>query len=260
MAAPGWLTARPFAHRGLHDTAKAPPGNPNGDAASGIVENTPSAFAAAIAGGYGIECDLRLSADGEVMVFHDATLERLTESRGALAGKTAAALRNIPFKRTSDRMLSLPELCDMVGGRVPLLLELKSDFDASLALPAALSRIVRSYSGPAAAMSFDPHQVAALRALAPSLPRGIVAERRYDHVEWAGLPAAARFCLPYLLHAPRTRPHFVAYAIDDLPAFAPLIARRLFGLPLLVWTVRTPAQQACARRWADQMIFEGFRP
>jgi glycerophosphoryl diester phosphodiesterase len=157
-------------------------------------------------------------------------------------------------------MLSLRELCGMVEGRVPLLLELKSAFDGSPALPAAVAQILQSYRGPAAAMSFDPDQVAALRAVAPALPRGIVAERRYDYPEWAALPAAMRRSLPHLLHAPRTRPHFVAYAVDDLPALAPLAARWLFGRPLLVWTVRTPAQQACARHWADQMIFEGFRP
>ena len=64
------LTARPIAHRGLHD------------APSGVIENTPSAFRAAIASGYGIECDLQVSADGEAMVYHDDVLGRLTDHHG----------------------------------------------------------------------------------------------------------------------------------------------------------------------------------
>lgn len=248
MAGLDWLTARPVAHRGLHDAGK------------GIVENTPSAFAAAIAGNYAIECDLRLSSDGEAMVFHDRTLDRLTEATGEIINVPAAELTRLAFKSTSERMLTLPQLCELVGGRMPLILEMKSDFDVERRLPARLAEVLASYSGPVAAMSFDPDQVAALAALAPGLPRGIVAERRYDHPEWTALTAARRFSLAHLLHAGRSRPHFIAYAVNDLPAVAPLAARWLFGVPLLTWTVRTDAQRACARRWADQMIFEGFRP
>jgi len=248
MAGLDWLTARPVAHRGLHDSGKS------------IVENTPSAFKAAIEGTYAIECDLRLSADGEAMVFHDRTLERLTESRGEVITRTAADLGQVVFKGTRDRMLTLPQLCDLVGGRVALLLEMKGEFDGDRRLPVRVAEVLRSYSGPVAVMSFDPDQIAGLIAVAPGLPRGIVAERHYDHSEWAALTAGRRFSLAHLLHAARTRPHFIAYAVNDLPAAAPLAARWLFGLPLLTWTVRTDAQRACARRWADQMIFEGFRP
>src|ERR1700757_2744646 len=107
---PDWLTARPVAHRGLHDAQK------------GIIENTPSAFHAAITGGYGIECDLQISADGEAMVHHDDALGRLTDGEGRLDTMTAAALKRVTFKGTSDRMLTLGELCDLVGGRTTLLI------------------------------------------------------------------------------------------------------------------------------------------
>jgi glycerophosphoryl diester phosphodiesterase len=248
MAGLDWLTARPVAHRGLHD------------ASHGVIENTPAAFAAAIAGSYAIECDLQLSADGEAMVFHDRTLERLTEATGAVASKSAAELSQIAFKGTPDHMLTLAQLCDLVHGRVPLILEMKSAFDGDARLPARVADVLRTYAGPVAAMSFDPEQIAALGLHAPGLPRGIVAESRYDHPEWSQLRPADRRRLAHLLHAGRTRPHFVAYAVNDLPAAAPLIARWLFGLPLLTWTVRTDAQRTRAKRWADQIIFEGFRP
>ena len=242
-----WLTARPVAHRGLHD------------AANGVIENTASAFAAAIAGNYAIECDLRLSADGEAMVYHDAALGRVASGSGSLADMKAADLQRMPFKQTGDRMLTLGELCDLVGGHVTLLLEMKSGFDGDRRLPMRVAEVLQKYAGPVAAMSFDPNQIMALRKLAPGLPRGIVAERWYTHKEWPQLSAGERRILGNLLHAFRTRPHFVAYAVRDLPATAPLLARYLFGLPLLTWTVRDESDRRRAR-WADQMIFEGFRP
>jgi glycerophosphoryl diester phosphodiesterase len=243
-----WLTARPVAHRGLHD------------AAAGIIENTPSAFAAAIAGGFAIECDVQLSADGEAMVHHDDALGRLTEGSAALATQTAADLKQVPFRATADRMLDLRGLCDLVAGRVPLIVEIKSQFDGDTRLTARVASVLQTYAGPVAAMSFDPAQVAALRALAPYLPRGIVAERHYDEADWGPLPAALRRRMAHLLHLPETQPHFIAYAVNDLPALAPWLARGIFGLKLLTWTVRTPEQRQRAAKWADQVIFEGWRP
>ena len=244
MGALDWLVARPIAHRGLHGP--------------GAVENTATAFTAAIAAGYGIECDCQVSADGEAMVYHDDALGRVTEGSGALAQTSAAALKTITFKNTSDRMFTLAELCDLVGGRVPLLIELKSHFDGDKRLVERIAAVLTSYRGPVAAMSFDPELVGTLRRIAPRLARGIVAQRRYS--DWVDLPARPRRCMTHMLHLPRTRPHFVAYAIRDLPAFAPLAMRSILGMPLLTWTVRTQAEHATAIRWADQMIFEGWCP
>jgi glycerophosphoryl diester phosphodiesterase len=243
-----WLIARPVAHRGLHD------------AAAGVIENMPAAFAAAIAGNYAIETDLQVTADGEAMVHHDASLGRLTEGTGELRAMTAADLKRVTFRATSERMLTLGELCDLVGGRVALVIELKSRFDGERRLAARTAEVLAGYRGPAAAMSFDPRQVEALHEAAPDLPRGIVAERWYEDPDWAPLSAAQKQILGNLLHGFRTRPHFVAYDIEGLPALAPLTARYLFGLPLLTWTVRTAEQRQRAARWASQMIFEGFRP
>ena len=243
-----WLTARPIAHRGLHD------------AAAGVIENTPSAFAAAIAGNYGIECDLQISADGDAMVHHDDVLGRLTEGTGRLAGMTATALKAARFKATGDRMLTLGELCELVAGRTALVLELKSRFDGNTWLVTRIASVLAGYAGPVAVMSFDPNMIAAMRAAAPHVPRGIVAERHYAHQEWSGLPLTRKFVMAHLLHFARTRPQFVAYAVGDLPAPAPFLAHRVFGLPLLAWTVRSDEDRRRAQRYADQMIFEGWRP
>jgi glycerophosphoryl diester phosphodiesterase len=248
VRAPDWLTARPVAHRGLHDAAR------------GNIENMPAAAEAAIAGNFSIECDIQLTADGEVMVHHDDVLGRLTEGSGALLAMTAAELKSVKFKDTSERMMSLGDLCALVSGRVPLVIEVKSHFDGDRRLVRRMAQVLASYSGPAAGMSFDPDQVLALRETIPELPRGIVAQRNYDDGYWTKLTPEQRRSMLYLRHAFRTRPHFVAYWVNELPAPAPWIDRNIFGLPLLTWTVRTPEQRARAARYADQMIFEGFVP
>jgi glycerophosphoryl diester phosphodiesterase len=248
MRAPDWLTARPVAHRGLHDRTR------------GIVENMPGAAQAAIDANFSIECDIQLTADGEAMVHHDDALGRLTEGSGALLGMTAAELKAVKFKDTSERMMSLGDLCALVKGRVPLVIEVKSHFDGDRKLVKRMAEALAAYSGPAVGMSFDPDQVLALREIMPELPRGIIAQRNYDDDYWKDLAPEQRRGMLHLRHAFRTRPHFVAYWIDQLPAPAPWIARNLFGLPLLTWTVRTHEQRERAARHADQMIFEGFRP
>jgi glycerophosphoryl diester phosphodiesterase len=243
-----WLTAQPIAHRGLHN------------AAAGVIENTASAFDAAIASHYGIETDLQISADGEAMVHHDDALGRLTDGSGRLADMQASDIQAVRFKTGQDRILTLGQLCQRVAGRATLVLELKSRLDGDLRLVRRCADVLAGYAGPVAVMSFDPAMIEAVRKIAPGLPRGIVAEHHYDHGEWDRLPRSEKRRMAHLLHAIRTRPHFVAYAVKDLPATAPLVARWVFGLKLLTWTVRNEQARRRAARWADQMIFEGMRP
>jgi glycerophosphoryl diester phosphodiesterase len=248
VPAPDWLTARPVAHRGLHDRI------------SGIIENMPGAAQAAIAGHFGIECDIQLSADGEAMVHHDDALGRLTEGMGDLLGLTCRELQAVKFKDTAEQMMTLGDLCALVDGRVPIIIELKSHFDGDRKLVTRMAQVLQTYAGPVAGMSFDPDQVVALREIMPGLLRGIVAERQYTEADWPEASPAQRRGMLHLRHALRTRPQFVAYWVNELPSPAPWIARHVFGLPLLTWTVRTPEQRERAARYADQMIFEGFQP
>jgi glycerophosphoryl diester phosphodiesterase len=244
-----WLTAKPIAHRGLHDTAL------------GLIENTAGAVRAAVAAGYGIEVDLQISADGEAMVHHDAELGRLTEGKDRLDQLTAAALKQIAFRGSAERIITLGELCELINGRVPMLLELKSRFDGDGRLPLRVAAVLAGYGGPAAPMSFDPMQLSWLRQKAPGLPRGIVAAKYRPHPYWDQMPAWLRDGMGSLLPAALTaRPHFVAYAFNDLPALAPWLARHVSCLPLMTWVVRSEAERQRALRSADQIIFEGFRP
>ena len=248
MRAPDWLAARPVAHRGLHDISR------------GIVENMPGAVQAAIAGNFSIEVDIQLSADGEAMVHHDHALGRLTEATGPLVEKTATELKALTFKDTAERMMSLSDLCGLVAGRVPLVIEVKSHFDGDRKLVKRMAEVLASYQGPAAGMSFDPDQVVALRQLLPSRPRGIVAQRSYEDEYWNYLTQDQRDSMLYLRHGLQTQPHFVAFKVDHLPAPAPWLARNVFGCALLGWTVRTGEQRTRVGQYADQMIFEGFVP
>jgi glycerophosphoryl diester phosphodiesterase len=243
-----WLTARPIAHRALHDAAR------------GVIENTAGAVRAAIAANYGIEVDVQVSRDGEAMVHHDDVLGRLTEGEGRLDQFTAAELKRVAFRGSDEHMMTLGELCDLVGGRITMLIELKGRFDGDGRLPERVAAVLEAYRGPVGPMSFDPRQLARLRQISPRLTRGIIAAKYRPHPYWDLMPAWMRLGMGYLLTALTTQPEFVAYAVADLPALAPLFARHVFGLPLLTWAVRTTAERQTAARWADQMIFEGFRP
>lgn len=248
MVREDWLTARPIAHRGLHGLE------------TGAVENSLSAAEAAIAHGYAIEADLQLAADGVVMVFHDATLQRMANAEGALARRTSEELATVTLRGGSETIPTLSALLETVAGRTPLFLELKTGWQREPlpALALKTAETLAGYDGPVAIMSFDPELVVASRRLQGERPHGIVACDLSNAREAPGLSLLERFALTHLLHAPRSRPDFVAYSVRDLPAIAPSLLRRAFSTPLLCWTVRTGADRAKAERVADQIIFESF--
>ena len=279
LNAPDWLVSRPIAHRGLHD------------AANGVIENTLAAAEAAIGQGFAIECDVQLSADEEVFVFHDDALDRLTDKTGALGAKSAAEIRKARivapdsgdavrgastdggplrhFGRARRAQLQAPiptlsEFLARVAARVPIVCELKSRFDSDWRIGDRVAALAASYDGPLALKSFDPDLVAYLRLRHPLLgpggrpcPIGIVAEATYDDPYWAFLaPDQKRACESFD-HRGRSEPDFLSWNVDDLPHRTPFLEKALHGLPVMTWTVRTPAQREAALKWADQIVFEG---
>jgi glycerophosphoryl diester phosphodiesterase len=229
-----WLTARPIAHRGLHDSSR------------GVPENSLAAFSAAVEAHYAIECDLHLSADSIPVVFHDNDLARLCGQQGGVRDRTASELGDLRLGGTPEWIPTLDELLALVEGRVPLVLELKHIRERDAGLAWEVVERLKRYAGPAALMSFDSALIADIRAADPSLPRGLTAA--------GGFRAA-----PIHTHtALRLGVDFISYCIDDLPTPMPILARRLFGIPLICWTVRTPQQLRKARAWSDQITFEGF--
>jgi glycerophosphoryl diester phosphodiesterase len=240
----GWLTARPIAHRGLHD------------AKTRVIENTGSAFAAAIDARYAIECDLQISRDGEALVFHDETLDRLMESNGLVCDHAMAELASMRFKSGADHIQSLGELLAQVRGSVPLVIELKSLWDGNEALARRAVEVAKDYDGAFAFMSFDPKVMEKVRALAPDIVRGIVADR-VTHPDYDALPVRERVRLREFEHIEDTRPDFISYHWRDLP-YPPVTQFRQSGRPVICWTIRSPEEAASARHYADQITFEGF--
>ncbi len=240
--------ARPVAHRGLHD------------AAAGVIENTRSAFAAALHGGFGMECDLQIAADGEAMVFHDFTLDRLTNSTGRVDAMTADQLRHVTFKASGDRIQSLAELLMQVEGRQALVVEVKSRFDGNTAICARIAALVKAYSGPLVLKSFDPAMIKALRAAGVTQPLGFIGMNAYEYPDYAGLSAEQKHALGNLLHFGETRPDFLSWKHQDLPAAAPYLCRSQLGLPVMSWTIRSQEEAARAKPHIDQIVFEGFTP
>lgn len=231
----GWLKGRAFAHRGLH-----------GD---GAPENSLSAFTAAIERGLGIECDIQQTGDTRAVVFHDWELDRLTAQSGPLRSRTAAELSQVALSGSDDRIPTLREMLELVRGRVPLLIELKTRPERRVGpLCLAVRRDLEGYAGAVAVMSFDPRVAAWFIRRAPQVVRGLVVSE-----EGARMLAGAVRRRRALWQA---KPDFLAYDVRDLPSsFA--AAQRRRGLPLVTWTVRNVALRQRAAEHADAPIAEG---
>lgn len=237
----------PLAHRALHDVNDGRP------------ENSRAAIRAAIEAGYGIEIDVQLSADSAAMVFHDYALDRLTGKSGALRQRRASELAGVQLSGGHEGIPALPEILDLVAGKVPLLIELK-DQDGAMgrnigALEQATAAAVASYKGPLALMSFNPNSVAAMAGLLPDVPRGIVT-CGFDYGDWP-LPKEVCDHLRDIPDFERTGASFISHQITDLdnPRVAQIKAQ---GAMICCWTVRTAAQEAAARETAHNITFEGY--
>lgn len=241
---------KPIAHRGLHD------------AVAGRVENTRTAFEAALAKGYGIECDVRAAACKTPVVFHDDTLDRLIAGSGLVCAHEAAALKAMTFRSGSVPMPDLAELLALVAGREPLLVEIKSDWSPpDRAFLHNVAGLVTAYRGPLAVMSFDPAVISVMRELAPDIPRGIVSGRIEAEDEWRSvLPPERAYALTHLLESREAAPDFYAYQASELPTPVTRYVREVLGMPLFAWTVRSIDEWTSAARWADAPIFEGYEP
>lgn len=245
MNAPGWLTARPIAHRGLHD------------AAAGLVENTLGSARAAIAHDFAIECDVQLSADGEAMVFHDETLDRLTTAKGAIASHSAAEIARATFRNSTEAIPTLGEFLALIGQKVPLVCEIKSRFQGDFRLADRVLEVAEAYAGPLAIKSFDPEVIAHLRSRGARQPLGIVAESSYDDPYFEDMRPSMKANCAAFLHFTETQPDFLSWHVTDLPHAIPSLFRSALERPVMVWTVRTAAQKAAAAAYADQIVFEG---
>ncbi len=237
---------RPIAHRALHGAAGP--------------ENSRAAVRAAVAAGYGIEIDLQLSKDGCAMVFHDYALKRLTGSAGPIQQRSAADLADLTLLGGDEGIPTLAEVLDIVYGAVPLLIELK-DQDGRMGpnigvLERTTAQALDSYIGPVAVMSFNPHSVAELARLCPDLPRGLTT-CAFDLKDYPLLPATVRRHLRQMPGIEAMGAGFISHDHKDLSS--PLVAaQKARGLNVLCWTIRSPEEEAEARRIAENVTFEGY--
>ncbi|MCU0900700.1 MAG: phosphodiesterase [Cypionkella sp.] len=248
-ALPAGFLRLPVAHRALHDRA------------AGRVENSPSAVRAAVEAGYAIEVDVQLSADGQAMVFHDETLDRLTAERGRISARSAAELGQIGLSGGPDVIPTLAQVLAMVAGRVPLLIEIKDQTEVmgptDGRLEAAVAQALTGYGGEVAVMSFNPHAVAHMARLAPHVARGLTTSS-WDPADWAPVPAAVCDTLRDIPDFDRVGASFISHQANDLTR-PQVLSLRAAGVPILCWTIRSESQEVLARQIAANVTFEGYR-
>jgi len=203
-----------------------------------VPENSLAAFAAALDLGAGIECDLRLTSDDRIVVFHDADAMRLCGSALRIGRSTMKAIAEL--RLGGEPIPTLDELFALIGGRVPLLLEIKTDDNVARWGPALIEKL-RGYRGPYGIMSFDPMLVRSLKAHLPDVRRGLVID--------ADLSAFRR-----KLALSLSDPQFVA--VDRRAAGEAWVQSLRQSMPVYSWTIRTPEERAQAQVQADALIWE----
>jgi glycerophosphoryl diester phosphodiesterase len=233
----------PVAHRGLWTPDGAP-------------ENSLAAFQAACAGGYGIELDVQLTADGEAVVFHDDRLERMTGREGRLRDHTAAELGTFGLKGTDEAIPTLADTLTMIGHRAMVFIELKTPFGDVGPLEKRVTEVLVDHNGPTAVIGFNPYSHAWFADHHPQILRGL------DSYGWNDdsarkLAPEMRKSLAALEQVEIARPDFLALGLDMLPSPRADLYRAK-GMPIVAWTVRSPDQWEGVRDHCDNLIFEGF--
>lgn len=239
-----FLKETPVAHRGLH--------------ADGIPENSVAAFLRAIEKGYAIETDVHLSKDGVPVVFHDDTLLRMTGENRAVRDCTAEELSSLTLGGTQQKIPLFSEFLALVGGRVPLLIEIKNmpHREAEEAV-APIAEALKGYDGVFAVQSFQPFYLPAFRALLPEVPCGLLATARSSAADFGNslFWRLKAFAMKKMLFAPVVKPDFISYYIGDYP-----LPARWNAYPRLAWVANSYESAQKVLMHADNIIFENFLP
>lgn len=230
---------RNFAHRGLYREDQE------------IPENSLSAFDLAASEGYGIELDVHITADDRLVVFHDDTLERMTDGEGLVEEQLWRELRELCLADSKERMPLFSEVLNVIDGRVPIILELKPDH-RRYELCERVLEFIRTYKGEICIESFDPFIVGWFRKQAPDILRGQLSQPPKDFD--GDLSPIKAFFLGNVLTNFIARPHFLAYKIGKKPFGAKLC--QLMGAIRVGWTAHEPS----AEERSDAVIFEYYRP
>jgi len=223
-----WLTKNPIAHRGLHNNIT-------------VFENTKESFQAAIVNNFAIECDVSLTLDYEVAVFHDKTLKRLCQVDADVSSLTMNELRKQSIKGSSSNIISLDEMLHVVNANVPIIVEIKGNFTPFI--EERIQEIIRSYHGPIALKSFNLESIKWLIKFLPFIPKGLVIDNKNNNSE---------FVLDMDID-------FVSCDVNIIES--ELIAKlKAKQIPIITWTINSKDKQKKAANFADNIIFENIEP
>lgn len=237
------LQGHVFAHRGLHNDVRP--------------ENSLSAFRAAKEKGYGIELDIHLLKDGTLAVFHDHTLNRMTGEDGKIEDLTAADLPRFHLNGTDEVIPTFVDVLSLVDGTVPLVIELKAAANHGALVDAAMD-VLKTYDGDYCIESFDPRCLWHLKKRYPDVVRGQLSQNFFKSEE--KLSGVTKLLLTYLLTNLLTRPDFVAYKFTDRNCLSVTIARKLWRVQGVVWTLTDNKQHKQALQEGYLPIFENYEP
>ena len=232
-----------YAHRGFHNKPKVP-------------ENSLSAFSLAAEKGYGIELDIHLMADGELAVIHDSSLKRTAGADALIEKLTRNELQKYTLEQSNEHIPTLKEVLDLIDGRVPLLIELKSEGNVKELCRAAINEL-KDYKGRYCIESFDPRCVAFFKKNAPSVVRGQLAMNFFKD-KTLKLSFVLKFFLSVLALNFWTKPDFIAYKFEERKELACQIAVKLWKIKGFVWTIRSASDFKQAEDEGYAVIFENF--
>ncbi len=236
----GWL----YAHRGLHDNKSEAP------------ENSLAAFDKAVAAGFGIELDIQLTKDGQVVVFHDDTLKRVCGIEGKISDYTYEQLQEFHLCESKERIPLFTQVLQMVDGRVPLIVEFKGNNSIRVDLCPVADAILQKYKGVYCMESFNPLMVAWYRKNRPEVVRGQLSERFFSN----GRKTVLYFVLENLLLNFYAKPDFIAYKWSDYKNISRRLCRNLYGITAVTWTIQNQESYEVSRRHFDLFIFDSFIP
>lgn len=233
-----------YAHRGLHD--------------ANLPENSMGAFRAALEGGYGIELDLHLLADGNLGVMHDSSLKRTAGADIRMEDLTTAQLKDYHLGGTGETIPTFQQVMELFDGKAPMIIELKVVDGNYAALAAKTVEMLEGYKGLYCIESFDPRAIYWLKKNHPDIVRGQLTENHFK--SGSKIPAALKFVLTHQLENFLTQPDFVAYKFADRKTLSNFLTRKLWGVQGVSWTLRSREEfdTAVKEKWIP--IFEGFRP
>lgn len=234
---------RLYAHRGLHDNTSDAP------------ENSLAAFGKAVEDGYGIELDIQLTKDGQVVVFHDDTLKRVCGIEGKVCDYTYEQLQEFRLCDSDERIPLFTDVLSLVNGKVPLIVEFKGN-STDMSLCPVADAILQDYKGVYCMESFNPLIVAWYRKNRPAVVRGQLSESFFSE----GKKTVLNFVLQNLLLNFYAKPDFIAYKWSDYKTLARRICRKFYGTVAVTWTIQSGEAYEASKEHFDLFIFDSFIP